>query len=179
MSKINYLGKRKNGTVQAVAGRLGVSVDSVNDMKANPTRYIINEKTGDISKINIHNSPLLIREFGVKKINNDKLINGGLIKKDIVVSKSPIPLSMEITGTIWAVVRVIWYSSGHEYDKIQTMNVEKEALLSVQDVNQQILEKFLTAHPSVRRDVRRLICGVSIRQGEGAQEGSREKAKQN
>jgi len=173
MSKINYLGKRKNGTVQAVAGRLGVSVADVYDMKAHPIRYIINEKTGDISKINIHNSPLLIREFGVKKINNDKLINGGLIKKDIIVSKSPIPLSMEITGTIWSVVRVEWNSSGHIYDKIQTINVEKEALLSIQDVNQQILEKYLTAHPSVRRDVRNQICSVRIRQGEGAEEGSR------
>ena len=173
MSKINYLGKRKNGTVEAVADRLGVSVADVNDMKANPIRYIINEKTGDISKINIHNSPLLIREFGVKKINNDKLINGGMIKKDVYVSKSPIPLNTEITGTIWAVVRTTWNSSGHEYDKIQTINVEKEALLSVEDVNRQILEQYLRSHPATARDVRNQICSVRIRQGDEAQEGSK------
>jgi hypothetical protein len=100
MSKINYLGKRKNGTVEAVANRLGVSVADVNDMKANPTRYIINEKTGDISKIDITKSPLLLREFGVKKINN-KLITGGEIKKGYTVSKNPIPLDIEITGKIY------------------------------------------------------------------------------
>ena len=57
MSKINYLGKRKNGTVEAVANRLKVSVADVNDMKDNPIRYIHNADTGDIDKIDIKLKP--------------------------------------------------------------------------------------------------------------------------
>ena len=162
MSKINYLGKRKNGTVESVANRLKVSVADVNDMKENPIRYIHNTDTGDIDKIDIRNSPLLLREFGVKKINN-KLITGGSIKKGVYITKEPIPLNVEVTGKIMAVLRATWISSTNIYETTISIDVEKEVLTSIEDVIRRIIEKFLDSHPLIDNDVSSGVATIEIR----------------
>jgi hypothetical protein len=161
MSKINYLGKRKNGTVEAVANRLKVSVADVNDMKDNPIRYIHNTDTGDIDKIDIRNSPLLLREFGVKKINN-RLITGGAIKKGIYITKEPIPLNIEVTGKIMGVIQVVWVSSGNGYETTITIDVEKEVLTSIDDVIRRLFNKMLDSHPIVENDVSAGLANMEI-----------------
>lgn len=161
MSKINYLGKRKNGTVEAVANRLKVSVADVNDMKDNPIRYIHNTDTGDIDKIDIRNSPLLLREFGVKKINN-RLITGGAIKKGIYITKEPIPLNIEVTGKIMAVVQTIWRSSGNGYEETIIIDVEKEVLTSIEDVIRRIFNKMFDTHPIIENDVSAGLATMEI-----------------
>jgi len=161
MSKINYLGKRKNGTVEAVANRLKVSVADVNDMKDNPIRYIHNTDTGDIDKIDIRNSPLLLREFGVKKINN-RLITGGAIKKGIYITKEPIPLNIEVTGKIMGVIQVVWVSSGNGYETTITIDVEKEVLTSIDDVIRRLFNKMFDSHPIVENDVSAGLANMEI-----------------
>lgn len=162
MSKINYLGKRKNGTVESVANRLKVSTSEIQDLKANPIRYIVNQDTGDISKIDISKSPLLIREFGVKKLNS-KLITGGMIKKGFFVSKDPIPLNVEVTGTIYSVVRVTWDSSGGTWEKEHIIEVEKQVLTSIESVIQTIIEQFFELHPGVENDVASGAASIEIK----------------
>ena len=145
---VEYLGKKKRGNIQKIADKLKVSTAEVESLKENPIRYIVNQNTGDISKINIAKSPLLIREFGVKKINN-KLITGGLVKKGFYVSKEPIPLNIEVTGKIYAVVRVTWESSGHEWEKEIIIDVEKQVLTSTESVVDTIFSTFVVLHPGL------------------------------
>ena len=58
---VEYLGKKKRGNVQKIADRLKVSTAEVESLKQNRTRYIINQNTGDVTKIDIAKSPLLLR----------------------------------------------------------------------------------------------------------------------
>jgi len=146
---LEFLGKKKRGTDATIANRLKVSVQDVADLKVNKTRYIINQKTGDITKSDISKSPLLLREFGVKRINN-KLILGGAIKKDFNVSKQAIPLNNKITGKIYAKFKVIWVSSGNKWIKDFYLDVNKEALNSQEDVEVMITNLFLEEHPDIR-----------------------------
>ena len=130
---LNYLGKKKRGSDATIANRLKVSVDDIIGLKQNTIRYLTNEKTGDVTKVDIANSPLLLREFGVKRINN-KLITGGLIKKGFVVSKDAIQLNKVITGKIIALFEMTWISSGHKWKKEVYMNVNKKILKNEENV---------------------------------------------
>ena len=129
-----------------------VSTAEVESLKENPIRYIVNQNTGDVTKINIAKSPLLIREFGVKKINN-KLITGGLVKKGFYVSKEPIPLNIPITGTLYGVVIIEWVSSGNNWPVEVFIELNKEILQSREEAEARVMEYILGYHMVVKRDL--------------------------
>ena len=149
---VEYLGKKKRGNIQKIADRLKVSTAEVESLKENRTRYIINQNTGDVTKIDIAKSPLLLREFGIKKINN-KLITGGEIKKGIVVSKDPIPLNIPITGTLYGVVIIEWVSSGNNWPVEVFIELNKEILQSKEEAEARVMEYILGYHMVVKRDL--------------------------
>jgi hypothetical protein len=147
-----YLGIKKRGTTDNIATRLKVSSNDIDDLKVNKIRYLTNEKTGDILKYDTTESPLLLREFGVKRINN-KLIIGGTIKKDFIVSKNPIPLDKKITGRIYAKFNAIWKSSGNNYIKDIYLNVDKQVLTNEANVEVIMTNLFLDQHPDIRNGI--------------------------
>ena len=147
-----YLGKNKRGDDAKIAGGLKVSVDDIIGLKPpeEKIRYLTNDKTGDVLKIDLSNSPLLLRDFGVKKINNLTLIRGGQLKKNINVSKNPIELNRRITGTIYALIVVTYDSSGATWPKDIFINVNNQILESQEKVEQMVLNEFYTLYPQFK-----------------------------
>lgn len=146
---VEYLGKKKRGNIQKIADRLKVSTAEVESLKENRTRYIINQNTGDVTKIDIAKSPLLLREFGIKKINN-KLITGGEIKKGMIVSKDPIPLNIPITGTLYAKFKIEYRSSGNTFSKDIYHDINNEILVDTDTVHTIMLDSFYLQNSTIR-----------------------------
>jgi hypothetical protein len=188
--KLKYLGKNIQGTVNSISSRLDVSKEDVEDLSSNSTRYLYNKRTGDISRVNIKESPLMIRDFGVKRINNNKLIKGGEIKKNINVLKNHITLNKKITGYITCKIIVVWVSSGNMYIKEFIDNTEervgnlagalmkkgestsyhkegpieitKQKLGSEQDLKDQLIEDFMEQHPVIANDVINEVASINV-----------------
>jgi len=140
-----YLGKNKKGNDSKIATNLKVSTDDIIGLKPpeEKVRYLTNKKTGDVLKIDLSNKPLLLRQFGVKKINNLILIRGGEIKKNIIVSKNPIELNRPITGTIHAILLITWVSSGKIWDKEIFIEVNNQVLNNQETVEEMVMQKFV------------------------------------
>jgi hypothetical protein len=143
-----YLGKNKRGNDEKLATKLKVSVDDIIGLKENKTRYITNEKTGDILKVDLSNSPLLLRQFGIKKFNN-KLILGGAIKKNINVSSNPIELNRPITGVIHAIILITWTSSGNIWNREVFIEVNNQILNNQEAVEEMVMQKFFEENQSL------------------------------
>jgi len=151
---VKILGINKRGNNVQIAERLKVSENDIKNLQKNKIRYLYNKTSGEVSKINISDKPLLLRKFGIKKINN-KLITGGNIKKDVVVFKSPISLNSKLTGTLSANVNAIWESSGHslfKFDKLYFIVINKQILQDEQNVRQMFVNKLIAEYPIVNNE---------------------------
>ena len=152
--QIKLLGKVVKTTDVKLLKKLDISQDELDDLKENKTRYLVNNKTGDVVKINISDSPLLLREFGVKRINN-KIYTGGNIKKGISVFKEPIDLEkIKVSGNINVLLDVVWVSSGRVWkDRFLSIEVNKKILKDQLEVENMVIELFLKQNPQVQADV--------------------------
>jgi len=152
--EFKLFGQTINTGLISLSKKLKVSLNDVKEIQTNSIRYLENTKTGDITKVDIKNSPLLLREFGVKKINN-KIITGGEIKKGILVNKEYINIiSSKVSGTVNAFLDVVWLSSGNIWkDRFVFIKVDKEILKDQLDVANRIIEKFLFDNPQVAGDI--------------------------
>lgn len=148
-----------------LAAKLNISQADVKRFKAGDTiRYLTNETTGDITKINLSDSPLLLRSFGIKKINKT-LIKGGIINKNITVSKVPISLSRSVTGRIECTVRVVWYNDNFwdvPESYLPIINANNKILNNESHVKNELLQLFLEDNPSIARDVEMELAKVHI-----------------
>ena len=65
--KTKYLGKSIN--VNTLKKKYNITDKQVDNIKKNKTRYVYNQKTGDVLKINLQSeqAPVLLRNFGVKR----------------------------------------------------------------------------------------------------------------
>jgi len=159
--KFQYLGKNIKGSINQLSNRFDVSNNEITDLQTNSKRYLLNKKTGEISRVNLKESPLLIRAFGVKKINN-KIITGGEIKKNVFISKNPITLNKKLTGYIRALIRVVWMSSGNEFRQEINIQIDKVILSSEQKVRDQIISDFLDAHSLIKNDIKFQAASINI-----------------
>ena len=151
--EFKLFGKNINTGLISLSKKLKVSLNDVKEIQTNSIRYLENTKTGDITKVDIKNSPLLLREFGVKKMNN-KIITGGEIKKGILVNKEYINIiSSKVSGTVNAYLNVVWYSGNEWKDRFVFIKVNKEILNDQLDVANRIVEKFLFDNPQVAGDI--------------------------
>jgi len=158
---MKYLGKNIKGSDVIIAANLNISRAEVARYKENSTRYLINETTGDVTKINLKDSPLLLRQFGIKRSNN-KLIKGGRINKNIIISKEPFSLSRPITGEISGLIRVVWASSGNEYKKWVFLTSDKSILESESKIKERLIDDFLDLELGIYRDVANGEASISI-----------------
>lgn len=156
MIKVQYLGKNLKGEKARLAERLKVTQADIDILSNNEVkRYFYNNKTGEVSKANIKESPLLIRNFGIKRINNKQLIEGGLIKKDTQVLVNDIPLNKKLTGMITMYIRVLWASSGHTMEKDIYINVVNEVLIDRDNIIDKLMDKFIQDYNGVWQDIER------------------------
>jgi len=146
--EIKYLGKTLKGTAEKITKKL--KIENLDDLGG--SRYLYNNKTGEISKVDISEKPLLIRNFGIKKINN-KLILGGKINKKVNVFKNSISLENKLTGQILAKFKVVYPSSGNEWYKDIFIPINKEVLESQEKVEIRAVNTFLDQHQDIRNDI--------------------------
>jgi hypothetical protein len=161
---MKYLGKTITGEDTIIAVKLNISKADVARLRNNPTRYLINESTGVIEKINLSESPLLLRKFGVKRGNN-KLIKGGRIRKNIVVSKDPFLLSKPITGRVECNIRVLWYNDNFwdvPDSYLPVIDANNKILINEETVRNNLVHKFLEENPSIARDVDMGLATVHV-----------------
>jgi len=162
---MKFLGRNKKGSDYLNALKLNVSENDIKDLKTNSIRYLIDKTTGNIEKINISDSPLLLRKFGVKKLKNSTLIKGGKITKQITISKQPISLSRPVTGRVECNIRVIWYSDKFwdvPESYIPIIDAKNEILFNEAAVRNEIKMTFLEQNPNIARDVEMGAAEVQI-----------------
>ena len=138
--KIKYLGKNYKGLELELAVKFKVSTNAILNYNNNLYRYARNIITGDITKINISEKPLLLKPF-VQRIKSDKLIRGGQIKKDVMITLDGIDLNKPITGMISADVFCFWESSGGKHTETVFIEVENKILHSEEDVAEMCYKK--------------------------------------
>jgi hypothetical protein len=161
---MKYLGKNLKGSDIILATKLNISQADVRRLKAGDTiRYLTNEKTGDITKINLADSPLLLRSFGIKKVNKT-LIKGGIINKNITVSKVPILLNKPVTGRAMGVIRVVWHSSGNEWRNPESSVIDANNLILKNEdaIKKQMIDEFLDENLAIYSDVSRGEASISV-----------------
>lgn len=151
---VKYLGVNKKGTNAQIAQKLKVSENDIKNLAKNDIRYIYDKTTGNVAKVKLSDKPLLIRQFGIKRINN-KLITGGNIKKDVIVFKTPISLNTKLTGVLNAYVNAVWQSSGHtlfKVDKLYSIVINKQILKDEETVRQMFVNKLIAEYPLVNNE---------------------------
>ena len=144
--RVKYLGKNKLNTREALLEKLNINDNELKDIQDNKTRILYNEKNGNITKVNLQDSPLLIREFGIPRINN-KLITGGPIKKGFTVLKDDFPLDKRVSGTIIANIYAQHISSENVIQKVITININNTFINSERAIKEDIKETFEAQKP--------------------------------
>jgi hypothetical protein len=146
--KIKYLGKNYVGLDLELAVKFKVSTQRIIDYNNTLYRYARNTTTGDITKINITEKPLLLKPF-VQRIKSDKLIKGGQIKKNVMITLDGIDLNKPITGLIQAKCRAVWTSSQNEFIDDVFIEVENKILENELNVIMMCYRKFRDQHIAV------------------------------
>jgi hypothetical protein len=160
---MKYLGKNLKGSDIIVATKLNISQADVQRLKTNTTRYLINETTGDVTKINLSDSPLLLRKFGIKRTNN-KLIKGGRINKNIIISKDPLSLAKPITGRAMGTILVVWKSSGNPWENPESsiIDANNTILNDEKSIKDQMIADFLDENLAIHSDIMRGEAEISV-----------------
>lgn len=151
MTKTKYLGKTI--TINSIKKKYELNDKEIKNIETNKTRYILNEKTGDVMKLKLQepNSLLLLKEFGVKRPNNKNLITGSqqYIKKDIKVFNTGISTNKKLTGTIKVVFFCENISSGNSFTPIIIKRIEKE-IFNTDDILEELTNKLYLQFPMLR-----------------------------
>lgn len=135
--RIKYLGKNKLNTKANLLEKLQINNSELKDIQTNKTRILYNNKTGDITKINLQDSPLLIRNFGIRRINN-KLLTGGEIKKGFSIFKNDFPLDKRVSGEIIANIVGRHFSSDAKIRRVVKIELNNTFINSEQAIKDDI-----------------------------------------
>lgn len=146
--KTKYLGKTFN--IETLKKRYDLTNKEAEHIKKDKPRYIYNEKTGDVLKINLQseNAPLLLKDFGVKRPIMKNLIKGNqeYIKKDIKVFSTGLSTKKPLTGTVKIVYVCENTSSGNSFSPVLTIKLNK-TIINTDELADELTLRLIEKYP--------------------------------